>query len=238
MSSRETCHDLPSLTHHTAGMAELGKQIKAEREAKGWTQAELARKLGVTRNAVSLWENGVTEPTLPKVRKMIRLFGVSGLGGVNQERAASLLPDVSGELMPVDGYAAASTWQEIDQLGQEPQKWVPMSKDPAFGHRKQYAIEIMGTSMDKVLSHGDYAIVVEAFGQAPRDGDLVVVRRIKGNLVERTVKRFRENGGPGSLMPESTDPRHEPIPVEGDGETSIEIEAYVVGVYRRLRTPQ
>lgn len=218
-------------------MAELGKEIKTLREAKGWTQTELARKLGVTRNAVSLWENGQNEPTLPKVRKIIRLFGVSGLGGVNQEGPTALLPDVTGDLMPVDGYAAASTWQETDQLGQEPKKWLPISSDPAAGRRKQYAVEILGNSMDKVIKDGEYAICVEAFGQAPRDGDLVLVRRMKGGLVERTIKRFRETTTGGTLLPESTDSRHEPIPIEGDDATTIEIEAYVIGSYKRLRTP-
>jgi transcriptional regulator with XRE-family HTH domain len=238
MSSSKTLHDLPGLTRHYAQMADFGKdfgdQIRAAREAKGWRQADLASKMKVTRNAVSLWENNTNKPALPKILQMIRLFGVESLGGIKADTARSLVPIVNDDLMPVNGYAAASTWQELDEVGQEPKDWIPFSQDPAFGSRRQYAIEVRGNSMDLLVKDGQYAIVVDAFGQAPRDGDVVVVRRIRGNLIERTIKRFRENTGPGVLMPESTESRHEPVPFIGDEETTIEIEAFVIGFYSRL----
>lgn len=236
MSSSETCHDLPGLARHPAQMTDMGKEITAGRSAKGWNQADLAAQLKVTRNAVSLWENNKNRPALPKILQMIRLFGVESLGGVKADIGVSLLPIVNDDLMPVDGYAAASTWQELDELGQEPREYIPFSQDPAFGHRRQYAIEVRGNSMDLLIKDGQYAIVVDAFGQAPRDGDLVVVRRTRGALVERTIKRYRENTKNGILMPESTDSRHEPIPFHGEDGTIIEIEAFVIGYYGRLRS--
>ncbi|MGH3904886.1 MAG: helix-turn-helix domain-containing protein [Pseudonocardiaceae bacterium] len=39
-------------------MPGLGKLIRAHRHRRGWTQDELARKLGLNQSAVSLWENG------------------------------------------------------------------------------------------------------------------------------------------------------------------------------------
>jgi transcriptional regulator with XRE-family HTH domain len=35
----------------------MGRRIARLREAKGWSQAELARRLGVTRASVHQWEN-------------------------------------------------------------------------------------------------------------------------------------------------------------------------------------
>jgi transcriptional regulator with XRE-family HTH domain len=35
----------------------MGKRIARLRESKGWSQAELARKLGITRASVHQWEN-------------------------------------------------------------------------------------------------------------------------------------------------------------------------------------
>jgi DNA-binding transcriptional regulator YiaG len=40
-----------------------GKEIKAIRERLGLTQTELADKLGITRNAVTLWEIGQRNPS-------------------------------------------------------------------------------------------------------------------------------------------------------------------------------
>jgi transcriptional regulator with XRE-family HTH domain len=38
-----------------------GKELKERRQALGWTQAQLADRLGVKPNTVARWENGVLE---------------------------------------------------------------------------------------------------------------------------------------------------------------------------------
>lgn len=38
-------------------------RIKTLREARGWTQAELARRLNMTRNGVNSWEQGLSMPS-------------------------------------------------------------------------------------------------------------------------------------------------------------------------------
>lgn len=37
--------------------------IKQLREARGWTQAELARRLNISRNGVNTWEQGLSMPS-------------------------------------------------------------------------------------------------------------------------------------------------------------------------------
>lgn len=39
-------------------MNDFGKNLNSLRKLKGWTQTELADKLGVTNQAISKWENG------------------------------------------------------------------------------------------------------------------------------------------------------------------------------------
>lgn len=55
----------------------IADQIKLLREQAGMTQAELARKLGVTRSGVNAWEMGVTVPSTQYVVELSLLFGVS-----------------------------------------------------------------------------------------------------------------------------------------------------------------
>ena len=41
----------------------IAEKIKALREARGWSQAELSRRLGITRNGVNSWEQGLSMPS-------------------------------------------------------------------------------------------------------------------------------------------------------------------------------
>ena len=56
---------------------DFGNYIYHLRTKAGFTQNELAEKLGVTNKAVSKWENGKTKPTTNTLRKIAVLFGVS-----------------------------------------------------------------------------------------------------------------------------------------------------------------
>lgn len=55
----------------------LADKIIFERKKCGWSQEELADKLGVTRQAVSKWEGAQATPDLQRLLEMSRLFGVS-----------------------------------------------------------------------------------------------------------------------------------------------------------------
>lgn len=47
------------------------------RIGKGWSQAELARRIGVSASAVGMYEQGRREPSLSLVVQLAREFGVS-----------------------------------------------------------------------------------------------------------------------------------------------------------------
>lgn len=52
-------------------------RIKALREARGWTQAELARRMNMTRNGINSWEQGLSMPSPPSLVDLAKLFSVS-----------------------------------------------------------------------------------------------------------------------------------------------------------------
>jgi DNA-binding XRE family transcriptional regulator len=52
------------------------KTIRALRQEQGWTQFELALRVGVQPQAVYLWESGRRVPQVPQMRKLGELFGV------------------------------------------------------------------------------------------------------------------------------------------------------------------
>ena len=55
----------------------IADKIKMLRETQGMTQAELARKLGVTRSGVNAWEMGITIPSTQYIAELSILFKVS-----------------------------------------------------------------------------------------------------------------------------------------------------------------
>lgn len=55
----------------------IADKIKILREKRGMTQAELAKRLGVTRSGVNAWEMGVTVPSTQYVVELSLLFSVS-----------------------------------------------------------------------------------------------------------------------------------------------------------------
>lgn len=55
----------------------LGDKIKQLREEKGWTQKELAEKLGLAKSTVSLYEINKREPNNETLTDIARLFEAS-----------------------------------------------------------------------------------------------------------------------------------------------------------------
>ncbi len=69
-------------------------RIRQLREERGWTQAELAKRLGITRSSVNAWEMGISVPSTQYIVELAEMFRVSTdyLLGVRQ--TATL--DISG----------------------------------------------------------------------------------------------------------------------------------------------
>ena len=55
----------------------LGEKIQALRKSHNWSQEQLAEQIGVTRQALSKWENGTAVPDTSNVVQLARLFGVT-----------------------------------------------------------------------------------------------------------------------------------------------------------------
>ena len=54
----------------------LGAEVRRLREARGWSQTELARQAEMTQPAVARFESGGTVPTLPVLYRLTRALGV------------------------------------------------------------------------------------------------------------------------------------------------------------------
>ena len=55
----------------------IGKNIKCFREAKGFSQEQMAERLNVTRQAVSNWECGKTQPNIDMLHNISGILEIS-----------------------------------------------------------------------------------------------------------------------------------------------------------------
>lgn len=58
-------------------MIEIGKRIAESRRSAGFTQEELANRLGVTPQALSKWEKGASSPDLEMLTSLCDILEVS-----------------------------------------------------------------------------------------------------------------------------------------------------------------
>ena len=55
----------------------FARKLGLLRNRKGLTQAELGKLINVTPQAVSKWENGISEPDIATIGRIARIFGVT-----------------------------------------------------------------------------------------------------------------------------------------------------------------
>lgn len=74
----------------------LGQRITEMRTAYGWSQVDLAKRLGVVKQTVSNWENENIQPSIEMLIRLSKLFGVTTdyLLGLNE------IPRISIEGLP------------------------------------------------------------------------------------------------------------------------------------------
>ena len=53
----------------------MNNRLRELRDARGWSQAELAERLEVSRQTVNALETGKYDPSLPLAFRIARLFG-------------------------------------------------------------------------------------------------------------------------------------------------------------------
>lgn len=215
----------------------IGQRIRTGRLAKGLSQREVGRRLGVTKNAVSLWEKDRAAPTAGHLRQLaVELeFDSEWLATGRGYREGS-----QTQGLPIRGSVAAGVWREPSDAAELEPVLAPVAPDQRFSVESQYILRVDGHSMDKIAPPGCllHCVDVVKSGLEIQHGDIVVVERVRHGLYETTVKRVRKTGNRVQLWPESVDPAHQkPIDLgtKGDQVVVKALVLYVIRPVSRLR---
>lgn len=102
----------------------MGEKILGMRKARGWSQEELAERIGVSRQAVSRWEIDSAKPDADKIVAICDLFGVpadyllrdiqdeTGTQVINHKRGGVMVPRwwLGGILILICGISLLAIW--------------------------------------------------------------------------------------------------------------------------------
>lgn len=134
-------------------------RLKELREKAGYSQAQLAMKLGVRQSTVGMWENGANRPQNARLETLASIFGVSTdyLLGRSNDKGGDDAPHVSpgAVRVPVYGTIPAGVPMEaiedIIDYEEIPQEWTR-------GGREFFGLRIKGDSMYPRYEDGDVII--------------------------------------------------------------------------------
>jgi repressor LexA len=152
---------------------------------------------------------------------------------------------VSG--LRVEGKVQAGAWLDTSLIDddEEDREIIPVARDTRFPHARQYALAVIGDSMNKLFPEGSYVTCVDfdESGLLMKEGQIVHVERRDGSLTEITIKSVHFEPDRICLMPQSTNPKHQPIEYKRrsanddfeDG-VMVKIRGVVIGKFERVET--
>ncbi len=205
----------------------FGKRIKLMREKKGWTQAELGERLGLSDKAVSTWEKDIKVPRVSTIQKIADLFHVTQ-GFLLGEEDRPAHPNRASVKIPVLGNVAAGTpimaVEEYFDIG-DCDTWEEIPE--ALAHTGTFfGLRINGDSMEPKMSRGDIVIVRQQ--NDINSGEIGIV--MVGNE-EATCKKIKKR--PDGIMLISTNPKYEPMYY--NNEQIEELPVCIIGKVVELR---
>lgn len=126
----------------------------------------------------------------PSVASVVGL--AQAMGKDPSDYIRNMGPSAGPEMIKVIGQVQAGAWSEQAEWPAVDQYEVEVDPSPFEGARR-FALEMVGYSMDKIIPPGSILECLSVGfgdGPVPRDGDIVVVRRVRNDLTETTCKRL------------------------------------------------
>lgn len=189
----------------------IASQIKRLRNARGWTQPQLADKLSVSKQTISNWETGIKVPRMGSLQKIANLFNVK----IGEITNASIASEESSIAKPNNViYPLSIGMQQIsipiigtiacgDPITAEEniEGYTTEAFNKPIPDGTLFALHCKGQSMEPTIPDGALAIIREQ--PDVEDGEIAAVLVDHDN--EATLKRVKHQGNIVMLMPDNKD---------------------------------
>lgn len=172
--------------HHNMREGEMPSKLAEIRESRGFSQSELARRVGTTPSTISRLEGGQRKMTVEYLRLLSRALGVSEADLVSE----SIATLNATKLIPVVGEVSRNAWRVPERAAaQETIPVVPQGEYETLAHA---AYLVVDDHADGIAPKGAYAITVPidgARGGRHIHGDRVVIRSREGRMERHSIAR-------------------------------------------------
>lgn len=196
-------------------------RLKEARKAKGMTQVEVSKIIGISQNGYSDWETGKNRVDAVSLNKLADLYGVSVdylLGGSETPTNTVLRIPVLGSVpagIPLEAIEDIIDWEEIPQ-------------SLASGGKEYFALQVEGDSMYPDYLPGDIVIVQKTPVCASGDDCVVYV-----NGYDATLKQVKLDEKHGTLTIVPKNPSYPPRTFSKEEIQSLPVT--IAGVVVELR---
>lgn len=196
-------------------------RLKEARKAKGMTQVEVSKIIGISQNGYSDWETGKNRVDAVSLNKLADLYGVSVdylLGGSETPTNTVLRIPVLGSVpagIPLEAIEDIIDWEEIPQ-------------SLASGGKEYFALQVEGDSMYPDYLPGDIVIVQKTPVCSSGDDCVVYV-----NGYDATLKQVKLDEKHGTLTIVPKNPSYPPRTFSKEEIQSLPVT--IAGVVVELR---
>lgn len=168
-------------------MEKLNEKIKRLRKEHGYNQTKVAEKIGVSQNAYSRYELGLSEPKYFVLGELAKLYGITVESLLENEQIQKL-----GYKIPVLGTIPAGipieAVEEILDYEEIPQEWATQGE--------YFGLKVKGNSMEPRIMNGDVVICRK---QSDAESGNVCVIMVNGN--DATLKQIKKDTNGIWLVP-------------------------------------
>lgn len=177
-------------------------RIAAARNAKGWSQKDLAKKIGTTQQQIARYESGANDVKSSVLLKLSAALGVTVSYLLALDDDPSFVSVVSSDTVPVPvlGRIAAGTPRAAFSQSDD---YHDTQRGLVASHPHAFWLVVAGNSMNRLFPEG--ALVLVDPDVEVRSGD---VGAIFVNGDDATIKRVYFENGTVRLHPESWDPEY------------------------------
>lgn len=175
-------------------------KILEARKAKGWTQQDLAERMGTSQQVIQRYETGARNL---KASVLVRLSEVLGVTVAYLLGMTDGVDDRMG-FVGVPLYGSIAAGRPIEMEATDTLHPVPITIYERWP--SAFLLRVEGDSMNRVLPNGSYALV-NPCSSVDHDGQPYALRINDRNA---TIKRVFRVADGYELRPDSTDPHYQP----------------------------